>query len=314
MSSLSLALIITAIVAPTALRSSRRMIQDVRDQAYLSVHAFAQSANVWLERGDRETLSRVSNLMLSTGSVYVLIVEEGETILAEARQATPEFEARLIETPQESRTIYRQAGDLSYVDTLIPLRTSPSGAPAEYVRVGIEVSFLSSQLAAARLRATLVAAGVWGLLSGSMIAAALWGRRRGASTAYGLPDVPPTSQTGMRALGGLMLDIARREVTVFDAPIRLTPKQFDLLVVLTSEDRRVFSEDEILSRVWPDSAYADSNDIRQCIYRLRQRFKKAHHGSDAAIVNVKGFGYQFDPGKLALCSDMSSYEEGEENA
>ncbi len=50
--------------------------------------------------------------------------------------------------------------------------------------------------------------------------------------------------------GDLVLDAAAREVRKGDAEVRLTAREFDLLWFLASHPRRVFSRDQIMSRVW----------------------------------------------------------------
>jgi DNA-binding winged helix-turn-helix (wHTH) protein len=89
-----------------------------------------------------------------------------------------------------------------------------------------------------------------------------------------------------------------KRVSIHDRPITLTPKQYALLSLLVSGRRRVFSEKEILESIWPQSPYADSNDIRQCVYKIRKRVAMVAPGAEACIVNEMGFGYRFEPSEL----------------
>jgi len=87
-------------------------------------------------------------------------------------------------------------------------------------------------------------------------------------------------------------------VTLAGVPVPLPPKQYALLRLLASEPERVFTEEEILAAVWPDSPYADSKDIKQCVYLLRRRLGKE---GGRIVVNVPGFGY-----KLAVSEDIDA--------
>ena len=85
-----------------------------------------------------------------------------------------------------------------------------------------------------------------------------------------------------------------KTVTLAGVPIGLTKKPFDLLSLLASDDGRVFSENEIVQQLWPEAPYADSGDVRQCVYMLRKRLDEGLQGGGRCIVNVKGFGYKLD--------------------
>jgi len=84
-------------------------------------------------------------------------------------------------------------------------------------------------------------------------------------------------------------------VTLFGEPVRLSPKQFTLLRLLASSPGKVFSDREILREVWPDSRYANSKDVKQYVYLVRQRLGKVRPGAEGMIVTVPGFGYKLIP-------------------
>lgn len=58
--------------------------------------------------------------------------------------------------------------------------------------------------------------------------------------------------------GACALDAARREVRRHDAVVHLTPKAFDLLVLLIDEAPRVVPKAELHQRLWPDTFVSDS--------------------------------------------------------
>ncbi|HEC63428.1 MAG TPA: helix-turn-helix domain-containing protein, partial [Candidatus Acetothermia bacterium] len=74
-----------------------------------------------------------------------------------------------------------------------------------------------------------------------------------------------------------------------------------LLRLLASSPGRVFSDQEILREVWPDSRYANSKDVKQYVYLVRQRLGKVRPGAEGMIVTVPGFGYKLvSPDELGL--------------
>ena len=91
--------------------------------------------------------------------------------------------------------------------------------------------------------------------------------------------------------GDLRLDRNRHQVTVAGAPVVLSPKEYNLLILLASEPGRVFSSDEIIAHLWPGSSRAAASDVKQYIHLLRSKLDKTAHLSDP-IENVKGFGYR----------------------
>ena len=75
----------------------------------------------------------------------------------------------------------------------------------------------------------------------------------------------------------------------------LTLKQFELLLLLAEIPGRVLSDGDILAGVWPESPYADSRDVKQCIYTLRRRLERVLERPSDVVVNVKGYGYKLVP-------------------
>jgi len=75
----------------------------------------------------------------------------------------------------------------------------------------------------------------------------------------------------------------------------LTPKLYDLLLVFARDPGTVFSDEDLLRSVWPDSPYAASADVKQHIYLLRRRLGGVHPNPKALLETVTGFSYRFVP-------------------
>ena len=71
--------------------------------------------------------------------------------------------------------------------------------------------------------------------------------------------------------GSLLIDSGAREVFLDDQSIALTPKEFDLLLVLAQSPRQVFSRGQLLEMVWDSSSdYQDPATVTVHVGRLRQ--------------------------------------------
>jgi len=72
------------------------------------------------------------------------------------------------------------------------------------------------------------------------------------------------------------------------SPIALTPKAFDLLLVLVMHRERALSKDEILSLVWPGLIVEEAN-LAQQILLLRRALAE----SSDCVATIPRFGYRF---------------------
>lgn len=103
------------------------------------------------------------------------------------------------------------------------------------------------------------------------------------------------STVGARRFGDLTIDAQAREVTLAERPVELTRLEFDLLDMLSSQPRRVFSKEQLLDQVWGSSAFRDDHVVAVHVANLRR--KLGDTGSDPRFVRtVRGVGYRMvDP-------------------
>src|SRR6185436_4226208 len=73
--------------------------------------------------------------------------------------------------------------------------------------------------------------------------------------------------------------------------LRLTPKAFDLLLVLVEEGGKTIEKDELLDRVWPGTA-VEENNLNQNITALRKSLGDSRQESQY-IGTIPGIGYRF---------------------
>jgi DNA-binding response OmpR family regulator len=95
-------------------------------------------------------------------------------------------------------------------------------------------------------------------------------------------------------LGGLVIDGARREVTVDGAPVKLTRKEFDLLRHLASRPGITLTRTQLLEDVWDFAWDGDTATVTVHIRRLREKIE-ADPSDPKRLVTVWGVGYRFEP-------------------
>ncbi|SEO18753.1 two-component system, OmpR family, KDP operon response regulator KdpE [Gemmobacter aquatilis] len=74
-------------------------------------------------------------------------------------------------------------------------------------------------------------------------------------------------------IGDLVIDLDKRLVTRGGAPLRLTPKEYDLLAVLTRNLGRVVTHRQILTAVWGPAHHDDTQYLRVFIGQLRAKIE-----------------------------------------
>lgn len=89
---------------------------------------------------------------------------------------------------------------------------------------------------------------------------------------------------------GLSIDIEKKKVCIDAQEVALTKKEFEILLLLMQNKGRVFSREDILSKVWQDEVYVLDRTIDVNITRLRKKI--GAYGK--YIVTRLGYGYCFE--------------------
>lgn len=88
----------------------------------------------------------------------------------------------------------------------------------------------------------------------------------------------------------LVIDITKKKVSIDGKEVPLTKKEFEILFLLLQNKGRVFSREDILSRIWSDEVYVLDRTIDVNITRLRKKI--GIYGK--RIVTRLGYGYCFE--------------------
>lgn len=97
---------------------------------------------------------------------------------------------------------------------------------------------------------------------------------------------------GIVNVGELIIDLARRRVSLQEAAIELTAREFDLLWHFARHPGRVFSRSQLLDNVWGYGHDGYEHTVNSHINRLRAKIE-ADPAHPRYILTVWGVGYKF---------------------
>jgi two-component system, OmpR family, response regulator RegX3 len=92
---------------------------------------------------------------------------------------------------------------------------------------------------------------------------------------------------GTHRIGGLEIDERRRGATMEGAPLDLTPKEFDLLLVLARDPGAVVNRRRLLEEVWNTSWSGSTKTIDVHVAALRRKL-----GDPSLVETVRGVGFR----------------------
>ena len=103
-------------------------------------------------------------------------------------------------------------------------------------------------------------------------------------------SVSPAKKEELLEYKGLNLNIPQKKVSIDGTEVALTKKEFEILMLFLQNKGRVFSREDILSKVWHDEVCVLDRTIDVNITRLRKKI--GEYGK--RIVTRLGYGYCFE--------------------
>ena len=88
------------------------------------------------------------------------------------------------------------------------------------------------------------------------------------------------------------IDLVRRLVTRHGAPVRLTPREYDVLAELVKGAGRVLTHHQLLAAVWGPAHVEDVQYLRIVVQHLRQKLEPEPN-APRLITTEAGVGYRF---------------------
>ncbi len=106
-------------------------------------------------------------------------------------------------------------------------------------------------------------------------------------------------QSQIHRFGDCELNPVSRKLLRCSTEVPLTPKEFNLLLLLAGRPGRAYTRDEILRRVWGYDVIVTSRSVDRCITTLRGKIEP-DPAEPTFIKTVRDIGYRFEsPGQPA---------------
>ena len=107
-----------------------------------------------------------------------------------------------------------------------------------------------------------------------------------------LGNMPQESQA-IYSVGGLVMNDETKEVTVDDEPVKLTPIEYNILLLLVKNQGRVYSIDQIYEQIWNEQAIGADNTVAVHIRHIREKIE-INPREPRYLKVVWGVGYKID--------------------
>ena len=94
-------------------------------------------------------------------------------------------------------------------------------------------------------------------------------------------------------VGGLILNDDIKQVTVDDEPVKMTPIEYNILLLLMKNQGRVFSINQIYESIWNEDAIGADNTVAVHIRHIREKIE-INRKEPRYLKVVWGVGYKID--------------------
>jgi len=123
----------------------------------------------------------------------------------------------------------------------------------------------------------------------------LLARVRAALRRAALPQEPDQE---IIEIGDFRINVPDHAVTVKKREVRLTPKEFDLLIYLAKHPGKVLTHRTLLAAIWGPNSVEQPEYLRVFVGHLRKKLE-AGESSSPYIITEPWVGYRFEPGDLS---------------
>ncbi|MHB8296877.1 MAG: response regulator transcription factor [Acidimicrobiales bacterium] len=102
-------------------------------------------------------------------------------------------------------------------------------------------------------------------------------------------EMPLKEAPEVLEVGGIQVDLGRREVSTGGVPVSLATREFDLLAYLAQNTGLALSRRQLLDAVWGSGWYGDERTVDVHVRQLRRKL-----GDALPLATVWGLGYRLD--------------------
>ena len=106
-------------------------------------------------------------------------------------------------------------------------------------------------------------------------------------------QIKPPGQGEPIRVGKLEIDTARRRASVGGSTLKLTAKEFDLLLFLAENKGIVFSREQLLDKVWGYDYPGDTRTVDVHVRWLREKIE-TDPAKPKHLITVRGVGYKLE--------------------
>ncbi|MEM9774342.1 MAG: response regulator transcription factor [Chloroflexota bacterium] len=237
---------------------------------------------------DDDTLRETIEYNLTTQGYEVIVASDGRAALDKARESNPQlilldvmlplldgFEVCRILRQEMTVPILMLTAKTEEIDRVVGLEMGAD----DYITKPFSMRELM-----ARVRATL--------RRERLIREEIAAESSTVSSAE-MDEKTSVRNNGKLAFNNLVIDTERHEVRLADTPLRLKPKEYELLEFLARHRGIALSRDLILERVWGWSYDGNSRTVDVHIRWLREKIEPDATNPDR-IITVRGIGYRFE--------------------
>lgn len=104
-----------------------------------------------------------------------------------------------------------------------------------------------------------------------------------------------SAEDSVLRVGPVTVDTRRREATLGEETLSLTPTEFRLLSTLAQHAGAAISQEDLVAEVWGDYRQKGGSALRRYVWFLRQKIEQDPN-QPKLLITVRGFGYRLETG------------------
>ncbi len=108
-----------------------------------------------------------------------------------------------------------------------------------------------------------------------------------------LGNIAADEEQAIYTCGGLVVNDDLKQVTVDGEPVKLTPIEYNILLLLIKNQGKVFSIEQIYERIWNEQAIGADNTVAVHIRHIREKIE-INPGDPRYLKVVWGIGYKIE--------------------
>jgi DNA-binding response OmpR family regulator len=101
------------------------------------------------------------------------------------------------------------------------------------------------------------------------------------------------SPTGSIEINGLIWNETQHEFSYQNKPIRLTPKEFDMIGYLIKNPNQVFEREQLIELIWGFESETGGRTVDSHVRNIREKIRQAGFPIDEHFITVWGLGYKW---------------------